>query len=460
MSREDNRPARPTPRPAAGERGGRPRASEARGSARRPASAQPRNVARAPQSFGVYGRPDQARRRQGIPPIAKIAAGALALVLVGFGVSALLPKGDGAASTALPNTSSQVASALIADGSLRTGAEYPKGVTVGWDDAPAAANLVGAADPFANLTRTITVTFAGDCTLGTDPKFGTAGSFPEEYDRQQDPSYFLRNVAPVFSADDLTVVNMEGTLTEETNPAIKTFTFKGPAEYTQILTSASVEAASMANNHSQDFGEKSYTDTIAALEAAGVPTFGYDRVAKLTVNGVKVALLGFSSVYDGMAIQDEMESAVKQARQDGAELVMVYFHWGIEKDTVPNTGQMKLARSAIDAGADLVMGSHPHVIQGWETYKGRYIVYSLGNFCFGGNHNPPDYDCLMFQQTFTVQGGRAQVGDDVKFIPCKVSSTMERNNFQPTIQEGDEAERILTKVQKSTDAIANLADTL
>lgn len=216
----------------------------------------------------------------------------------------------------------------------------------------------------------------------------------------------------------------------------------------------------MANNHSRDYGAKSYTDTIDALEAAGVPTFGYDRTGKLTVNGAKVALVGYSTVYDGMAVEDDLVASVKEAREDGADLVLVYMHWGIEKDTVPNTGQMKLARSAIDAGADLVVGSHPHVIQGWETYKGRYIVYSLGNFCFGGNHNPPDYDCMIFQQTFTVAADGVAERGEARFIPCQVSSVTSRNNYQPTPAEGDEAQRISQKIQRSCDAIAELAKTL
>ncbi len=422
-------------------------------------------------SFGVYGRPDQAHRKVGLPLPLKLAAAALALALVGFGVSAVLPKGNGdekLPSTAASEQLSDGTGSMAVDGGGSgpgngggSSSEAPT-VAVGFSDASASDPLgvQQTTGPLANQPRTVTVTFAGDCTLGTDEHFGVAGSFPEMYDQQADPSYFLRNVAPIFKADDLTIVNMEGTLTEETVRADKTFTFKGPAEYAQILTSSSVEAASMANNHSRDYGSKSYTDTIEALEAAGVPTFGYDRTGKLTVNGVKVALVGYSTVYDGMAVEDDLVASVKAARDDGADLVLVYMHWGIEKDTVPNTGQMKLARSAIDAGADLVVGSHPHVIQGWEIYNGRHIVYSLGNFCFGGNHNPPDYDCMMFQQTFTVAADGTTERGEAKFIPCKVSSVTSRNNYQPTPAEGEEVQRISRKIQRSCDAIAELAETL
>ncbi|MCI8469291.1 MAG: hypothetical protein HFJ75_07390, partial [Eggerthellaceae bacterium] len=104
----------------------------------------------------------------------------------------------------------------------------------------------------------LTVTFAGDCTLGTDAAFDYSTSLNAKYEEVGDPSYFLRNVEPIFAADDLTIVNMEGTLTTASTRADKTFAFKGPAEFAKILSSSSVEGASLANNHSRDYGEQSY----------------------------------------------------------------------------------------------------------------------------------------------------------------------------------------------------------
>lgn len=105
-------------------------------------------------------------------------------------------------------------------------------------------------------------------------------------------------------------------------------------------------------------------------------------------------------------------------------------------------------------GADVVVGSHPHVVQGWEVYQGRYIVYSLGNFCFGGNTNPDDKDCLIFQQTFTVTGDEVAKNDDVDFIAASVSTETDRNTYQPVLAEGDEKARIDAKVQEAADRIA------
>ena len=133
----------------------------------------------------------------------------------------------------------------------------------------------------------LTISAAGDCTLGTDENFYYATSLPAKYEAVQDPGYFFQKVLPVFSKDDLTIVNMEGTLTQETAREAKLYAFKGDEEYTQILTEGSVEAANLANNHSHDYGEKSYTDTIQALEDAGITTFGYDRTAVMDIKGIK-----------------------------------------------------------------------------------------------------------------------------------------------------------------------------
>ncbi len=323
--------------------------------------------------------------------------------------------------------------------------------------APEATAPEAGGDEATPEPVTLTVTFAGDCTLGSDVNFDGSRSFNSKYAEVQDPAYFLQNVAELFGADDLTVVNMEGVLTEGGERADKEFAFRGKPEYSKILSSASVEAATMANNHSKDYGEDSYNDTIEALEGDNVKTFGYDRIAYMDVKGVKVALIGAYFPEDSDENQKAMTDNIAKARSEGAQLVLVYVHWGIERDYDPSTDQMNMGRAAIDAGADLVVGSHPHVIQGWEVYQGRYIVYSLGNFCFGGNSNPEDKDCMLFQQTFTVTGNEVAKNDDVDFIACSVSSESDRNTYQPTIAEGDEKARIDGKIQESTDKIAAAA---
>ncbi len=309
---------------------------------------------------------------------------------------------------------------------------------------------------------TLTVSFAGDCTLGSDESFSGSRSFNGRYeDEGQDASYFLKNVAGLFAEDDLTVVNVEGALTDGGERADKDFAFKGDPAYAAILGGSGVEAASVANDHSNDYGEQGLADTIEALDAAGVTPFGFENIAYKDVKGVKVALVGVAALDEVNAnYAQQLTDNIAKAKSDGARLVIAFMHWGLDREYVPTEVDMKLGRAAIDAGADVVVGSNPHVIQGWEVYQGRYIVYSLGNFCFGGNTNPEDKDCIIFQQTFTVTGDEVAKDDEVKFIPCSVSSTAERNDYQPTPAEGDEADRIAKKLQESTDEIAEMANEL
>lgn len=293
----------------------------------------------------------------------------------------------------------------------------------------------------------ITISAAGDCTLGTDEGFDPGTSLNAYYD-SNGPAYFLQNVKSIFETDDLTIVNMEGTLTEETARQDKTYAFKGPAEYTQILTDGDVEAANLANNHSHDYGDQSYTDTIVALDSAGITNFGYDRTAVMDVNGVKVGLIGTYELADGMGCEDEMIANIKAVEEQGAQIVIVSFHWGMERENYPTENQVNLAHSAIDNGADLVLGHHPHVLEGIEVYNGKNIVYSLGNFCFGGNSNPSDKDTMIFQQTFTIQNGELAEDNVTNIIPCSISSESGYNNYQPTPLEGEEADRVRGRIEE------------
>ena len=298
------------------------------------------------------------------------------------------------------------------------------------------------------VSAQVTISAAGDFTLGTDENFDYSTSLPARYEEVQDPGYFLQNVKDIFASDDLTIVNLEGPLTTSEERADKQFSFKGDPSYTEILTSGSVEACNLANNHSKDYGIQGYEDTIANVEAAGIKTFGYERTAIWETNGVKVGLAGVYELAEGMDCQDDMTAAMQSLKDAGADLVIVSFHWGVEKENYPDETQQTLAHAAIDQGADLVLGHHPHVLQGIEKYQGKYIVYSLGNFCFGGNKNPSDKDTMIFQQTFTLENGEVVEDDAINIIPCRISSEDDYNNYQPTPAEGEEAQRILGRIQE------------
>lgn len=299
----------------------------------------------------------------------------------------------------------------------------------------------------------ITVSMVGDCTLGTDVNFDQSTSFDAFYQMKNDPGYFFQNVKDIFTADDFTVANMEGTLTTSNDRQQKTFAFKGNPSYTEILTQGGVEATNLANNHSHDYGDQSYEDTIQYLEAAGITTFGYDRTAVMDVKGIKVGLIGIYELKDGLGRQQQVIDTIQEVKDQGAQVIIVSFHWGTEKSNIPDDIQKTLAHLAIDQGADLVVGHHPHVLQGIEKYQGKNIVYSLGNFCFGGNKNPSDKDTMIFQQTFTVENGELVEDDVTNIIPCSLSSESGYNNYQPMVLEGSEKERVLQKIEEFSAAL-------
>ncbi len=309
----------------------------------------------------------------------------------------------------------------------------------------------------ATVSSPVSLTFSvvGDCTLGTDETFDYDTSLNAYYENYG-ADYFLQNVKDIFSADDLTIANFEGTLTDSDEREDKTFAFKAPASYASILTGGSVEAVNTANNHSHDYGDQSFDDTLAALDDAGIVHFGYDETAVMDVKGIKVGLVGIYELYDHLEREQQLKDNIAKVKADGAQLIVVIFHWGNETETVPDSNQTTLGRIAIDEGADLVCGHHPHVLQGIETYKGRNIVYSLGNFCFGGNSSPSDMDTMIYQQTFTIDADGVKKDNVTNIIPCSISSAAYDgyNNYQPTPAEGDEATRILGKINERSSWIS------
>ncbi|WP_347048297.1 CapA family protein [Blautia wexlerae] len=301
----------------------------------------------------------------------------------------------------------------------------------------------------------LTLSVVGDCTLGTDETFDYDTSLNAYYENYG-ADYFLQNVKDIFSTDDLTIANFEGTLTDSDEREDKTFAFKAPASYASILTGGSVEAVNTANNHSHDYGDQSFDDTLAALDDAGIVHFGYDETAVMDVKGIKVGLVGIYELYDHLEREQQLKDNIAKVKADGAQLIVAIFHWGNETETVPDSSQTTLGRIAIDEGADLVCGHHPHVLQGIETYKGRNIVYSLGNFCFGGNSSPSDMDTMIYQQTFTIDADGVKKDNVTNIIPCSISSAAYDgyNNYQPTPAEGDEATRILGKINERSSWIS------
>ena len=293
-------------------------------------------------------------------------------------------------------------------------------------------------------SKPVVISFAGDCTLGT---YSGYEDFENYWSNGAD--YYLGNVKKIFAADDITFVNLEGPLTENPQTAEKQFPMRGEPKYVEILTSASVEICNLANNHIYDCGEVGFRDTVNVLRTNGMKFCGEGFSEIIDVRGMKIGFLGYQAWYDTDELRGKISSDIKKIREEaGAEVVIVEFHWGDEKAYVSDPYQDAIAHFTVDSGADIIVGAHPHVMQGIELYNGKIIAYSLGNFCFGANLNPGDKETFILQTTLTRDGEKISITPHV--IPCKISSTDSYNDFRPTPAEGAEAEQILNHLADSS----------
>lgn len=307
------------------------------------------------------------------------------------------------------------------------------------------------------VVTTVTITATGDCTLGSTQYHEYGGSFHQYYDFYGE-AYFFENYREVFEEDDVTLINLECVFSNSNNRVEKTYSLKGKPEYTGILTSSSIEACSLGNNHSRDYGPESLIDTQYALEEAGVAYAYNDIVAYYTTDeGMVVAIVSASVTASTISNDVYLKEGVAEAKEQGADLVIACCHWGIEGDHYPTDYQQQLGHTLIDAGADLVIGNHPHVLQGIEEYNGKIICYSLGNFSFGANRNPEDKNTAVFQQTFTFVDGELQNDITAKIIPSRLSSHDGYNDFQPIIAEGNQAISIIEKMNQYSKSYSGVS---
>ena len=251
------------------------------------------------------------------------------------------------------------------------------------------------AAPTESQEKTFRLSFVGDCTFGAIPSNYYAGvgfikTIGEDY------AYPFRNVISYFEQDDASFINLEGPLTDKGNPAANTNVFRGPEAFIDILTTNSIEFAGLANNHINDYGKTGYDSTVSLLNNANIPYVERDASAVFTLDGgLKVGVYG--TTYFGLN-QKDMQQEIQSMKDQGAQLIIVAAHWGLEGNYKPIADQTKFGHAAIDAGAHIVWGSHPNVLQPIEEYNGGIIYYSLGNFSYGGNGAPRDMDSAILQQ--------------------------------------------------------------
>lgn len=316
-----------------------------------------------------------------------------------------------------------------------------------------------AQGPMESDVVNITISFAGDCTLGGFKGQSLGNGFGDYYN-QYGASWAFDNVREIFKSDDLTFVNLEGALTDYPQVVVKQFPIKGEKEYVNCLLDGDIEVCNISNNHTKDCGEKGLNECINLLKENNIGVCGEGNKYIAETKGVKVGFLGYNAFSVSKALKDKIANDILELRTLGCQIVCVEFHCGIERDNYSNDSQKDIFHHTIDCGADIVVNAHPHVIQGIEVYNGKVICYSLGNFSFGANKNPADKDTFIFQQTFRVTKGEGVEYGTSTIIPCSISSETNKNTYKPTPLTGDDAVRVLGRLSKYSSIYNDTLDVL
>lgn len=302
-------------------------------------------------------------------------------------------------------------------------------------------------------TVTMTFSFAGDVTLGCDEDWWQDEKAFPNVAVPMGYEYPFSLVQPLFQADDLTIVNLEGVLRDDASgrtPGRK-YNFRGLTEYTGFLTHGSIELCTLGNNHAGDFGPEGLESTKAALEAAGVGWMRDDDAFIYEKEGIRVAFLGYlqDAYYKRM---DRFEEIIRELKEEkGCQAVVVNLHIGVEYAPEHHSTQEVSAREAIAAGADLVIMHHPHVVQGVAVFDNRYTVYSLGNFAFGGSRfiRAAQAPSLVAVAQLTFRDG-AYAGQQLTLHPMHCSGIL-GNDYRPCPVTGESAEQVMALVAADTD---------
>lgn len=287
----------------------------------------------------------------------------------------------------------------------------------------------------------VTLMFAGDVTL-SDSFADVVGNDYKWAFAQMD----------LYRQADVAMVNLENPLTRaETIRPGKEFNFKADPQSVQVLTEGGVDIVNLANNHTMDYEAPGLEETLQTLDQAGIHYVGAGRDIKearrpeiIEVKGQRIAYLGY---YDpeSHAAADQvagtnplLEAQIAEdirAIRNQVDWIIVNYHWGAELADHPADWQRELAHFTIDQGADVVVGHHPHVLQGAEIYKGRPIAYSLGNFIFGGNSRS-DYDTAVLK--VSLKGRKMKV----EFLPVEV------RQYQPKVVKDERGDYILNYIEE------------
>jgi len=299
-------------------------------------------------------------------------------------------------------------------------------------------------------TGTVTFTFLGDCTLGGEEKNRTSRLSFDSRIAAEGPEYPFRYLTALTEGDDWTIANLEGVLTDrELAPAEKKYNFKGPTSHTAVLTQGSVECVNLANNHSHDYGAAGYADTQAALENAGIAAFGEEWLGIWrNAEGLRIGFIGVAGNLSGERA-GVFGRRMEALQNLGCAAIIVIMHTGTEYDYTPDGYEKQIVNQAVEHGASLIIGGHPHVVQGVDCVGNVPVVYSLGNCVFGGNTHPRDFDALAVRAELSFEEG-VLTGITLRLYPLCIASGSNNNNYSPCLLTGYDAARVLKKMERST----------
>lgn len=297
----------------------------------------------------------------------------------------------------------------------------------------------------------IVITFTGDCTLGSEEHTRPRRNSFDSYIFDYGYDYPFLMVQDVLASDDVTVINLENVFyAHRINRVEKTYNFRGPPDFVEILKQGSVELSFLGNNHSGDYGRAGLSSTIRVLESEGLGWFGVPYPQRLQTwiyekDGIRI---GFTGAYMGYwrFYKEDILQSFERLRAEGCAFIAAVMHGGMEYNPRQGSDQQKFASFLLEAGAGVVVGHHPHVLQGVERTEHSNIVYSLGNFSFGGNKDLRATQTMLAQLRLAFGPDGRYLGQQLNLIPAHVSGTLKYNNYQPVLVTGEEAQAIIDQV--------------
>ncbi len=300
------------------------------------------------------------------------------------------------------------------------------------------------------------LTFGGDTSFGTYPQAEESTKWENVVDSKPDYlNYPLKYCTPFFNTDNLTILNNETAITTRSEMVEKEWQIKSDPKYLPIYTNSGVDALNLANNHTKDCFEEGYEDTINSLTLNELLFFDDGRALVKNIDGTEFVFLGYNLIEREITdeFHDRIIEDIKNYKKDD-NFVFVSMHWGVEYKEEPVEYQRKFARDFIDAGADAIIGGHPHIMEGIETYKDKPIFYSISDFCFGGDPELLSRETALFR--FYINKATKEM--TFKIIPFfENSDGVEsfRNNFQPIPLYGEDAQRIINYLLRVSEPLEN-----